>query len=51
MPEQIYVRDPKHPEEIQGPFTVPELKVRVLRGELRRAYQVSVDRKAWMSVV
>jgi len=48
MPEQVYCRDPKHPEEIHGPFTVADLKRRVMRGELRRTHQVSLDRKSWM---
>ncbi len=48
MPEHVYFRDPKHPEEVHGPFTVAELKVCVMRGELRRNYQTSVDGRAWM---
>jgi hypothetical protein len=48
MPENVYFRDPRHPDEVHGPFTVLELKKCALRGELRPTYQVSVDRKAWM---
>src|SRR5688572_21359951 len=50
MPEQVYCRDPRHMDEVHGPFTVAELKLRVMRGELRRTDQVSVDRKSWMNV-
>lgn len=49
MSEQVYSRDPQHPDEVRGPFTVAELKVCVMRGELRRSDQLSIDRKAWMN--
>lgn len=50
MPEQVFCRDPRHTDEIHGPFTVAELKLRVMRGELRRTDQLSLDRKSWMNV-
>ena len=50
MAKKVYVRGPKSPSEVQGPYSLDELKGLVAKGLLTPSHEVSLDKSSWLPV-
>lgn len=49
MTQRYYVRSPRNPEKIQGPFRHEQLRTLAAKGKLKPGHEVSVDREEWIA--
>jgi hypothetical protein len=50
MSKKVFVRNPRQPSEVRGPFSLSELRELADRAEVSLQDQVSVDQQQWVSI-